>query len=232
MDGMAGSYKGIRGVFAPGLMILLMVVLAGGCPQPNGPAKLVIVMGSGELSAGENQKDAIDLSEIDTLYVSIHKVTLDYVGLDNLTEGDVASDEGMSSEEGDLSSEEDQTTLGSLGQITVFEGDLRMDIRDLSSVSEILSTVDVEPGYYTKIRLSIGEPELRLASAPDVAIMDIHLTANARLFVSETFNLPDGQTSILTLDFQDLHLVETGHGGYVWTPQLRADVHVEAVEGE
>lgn len=92
--------------------------------------------------------------------------------------------------------------------------------------------MDVEPEYYTKIRLSIRDPELRLTSAPDLPITDIHLTANARLFVLETFYVPEGQTSILTLDFEDLHLIETGHGGYVWTPQLRADIQVEAVEGE
>lgn len=91
-------------------------------------------MESVEIAAGEVQKEAIDLSKIDALYVRINTIPLDYVGLVNLAEGDVASEEGMASEKSEFSFGEDHTTLGSFGQITVFTCDVRMDICDLSAV--------------------------------------------------------------------------------------------------
>ena len=112
-------------------------------------------------------------------------------------------------------------------KIVVFSGEMDVDILDLTDVSAVLSCVDVPAGFYTKIRLSIENPRLILSSDPDTVITDIHLTANGRLFISEEFELPTGESYLLILHFESIHLVEQGNGGYVLTPQLRAEIQIE-----
>ncbi len=232
MDEIFGMFKGIRGAVARGLLISMMVVLAGGCPQLMEPAKVVVVLGGAEYSGESGKNGAVGLDEIASLNVTVTKITMDYAGREDVMVSDGTSVEGAGTSEDGAASSEEGDAAGILGRITVFEGEKRLDIRDLSGIADTLTAVNVDPGYYTKIRLYVSDPELRLVSAPETPINDIHLTANARLFVSETFLLPEGQTSVIQLDFEGLHIVETGQGSYTWTPQLRAAVEVQAVEGE
>jgi hypothetical protein len=58
-----------------------------------------------------------------------------------------------------------------------------------------------------------------------VSTTDIQLTANSRLFLAQPFTLAKGQ-QILGLDLNGLNIVEEGAGGYVWTPQLGADLNL------
>ena len=117
-------------------------------------------------------------------------------------------------------------------EIVVFSGEMEVDILDLMDVSAVLSCVDVPAGVYTKIRLSIANPRLFLSSAPETAIIDIHLTADGRLFISEGLELPEGESCLLILHFQSIHLVEQGNGGYVLTPQVRAEIEIESAEAK
>ena len=111
-------------------------------------------------------------------------------------------------------------------EAVVFSGNNEVDLRDLTGISAILSNAQLKAGTYTKIRLTVDSPKLVLTADPSTVITDIQLTANSQLFISESFELPEGQTSLILLDFADLHLVETGNGKYVWTPQLRATISV------
>jgi len=115
-------------------------------------------------------------------------------------------------------------------KIVIFSGAMDVDVLDLTEVSEVLSCVDVPAGLYTKIRLSITNPRLVLASDPATVITDIHLTANGHLFVSGEFELPEDEFYLIILHFTDLHLVELGNGGYVLTPQVRADIQIDPSE--
>jgi hypothetical protein len=72
------------------------------------------------------------------------------------------------------------------------------------------------------VRLSISDPELVLTADPETVITDVHLTANDRLFITEELVLPDGQDSLLIIDFGGIHLVQQGNGGFTLTPQLQA----------
>ncbi len=104
-----------------------------------------------------------------------------------------------------------------------------VDLINLAGVSGLLTTAEVPAGSYTKIRLSIDNPRLVLVSDPATELTDIHLTANARMFVDAPFViLPNTNTNIV-LDFGGIHLVEQGNGGYTLTPQLRAEVSVQLV---
>jgi hypothetical protein len=115
------------------------------------------------------------------------------------------------------------------GQIPLLITPQDVDLMDLSGVSTLLSTVEVPAGTYTKISLSIENPRLALKSDPAAEITDIHLTANARMFVEATFTIPPNTNTNLVLDFGGIHLVQQGNGGYTLTPQLRAEISVELV---
>lgn len=115
-------------------------------------------------------------------------------------------------------------------KIVVFSGSMDVDLADLTDVSAILSCVDVPAGAYTKIRFSVANPRLILRSDPDTVITDVHLTANGRLFISEEFELPEGSSYLLMLHLVSIHLVDEGNGGYVLTPQLRAEIQIEPTE--
>jgi len=114
--------------------------------------------------------------------------------------------------------------------ISVFAGAADVELMSLLGVSALLSEAVVPPGEYSRIALSISNPRLVLHSDPGVVRTDIHLTAAGRVFVETPFSLPAGQTSLVLLDFQSLHLVQQGHGGFVLTPQLRADIAVMSAE--
>ena len=103
------------------------------------------------------------------------------------------------------------------------------DLVDLAGISGLLTTAEVPAGSYTKIRLSIDNPRLVLLSDPATVLTDIHLTANARMFVDTQFVILANTNTNIVLDFGGIHLVEQGNGGYTLTPQLRAEVRVELV---
>jgi hypothetical protein len=154
----------------------------------------------------EQSRGDVAIRDIDSLILKVTEVSLDYEGHD-----------GEDDPEGD-------------SKVVAYEGEMDVDILDLTEVSRVLSCAPLPAGVYHKIRLSIADPRLTLASDCEIVITDIHLTANGRLFVSETFELPAGESYLLILHFDDIHLVERGNGGYVLTPQLRAEIDVTSAD--
>lgn len=147
---------------------------------------------------------------------------------------EVLTDEGEDEGEGEGENEGENEGEGEgegaksgeeAAKITVFSGQLELNILDLTEISKVLSSVEVPSGEYTKIRLSVQDPRLVLRDEPDVVIEDVHLTANGRLFISKSFELPEGEENLLLLDFGGIHLVERGNAnGFVLTPQLRVEI--------
>ncbi|MBW7865130.1 MAG: DUF4382 domain-containing protein [Candidatus Hydrogenedens sp.] len=112
------------------------------------------------------------------------------------------------------------------GQETLLVEPLEVDLVQLLGVSGLLTSAEVPPGVYTKIRLGIENPRLTLLSDPETVITDIHLTANSRMFVNTQFAIPPNTSTTIQLDFGGIHLVKLGNGGHTLTPQLRATVLV------
>lgn len=186
-------------------VLVVTILLLSGCPPAPQTKAIFLVAGDNTPSAkllSDLEKSEVPLDAIQSLKVTIKEISLDYAGLQ------AAEGEG----EGE--------------QVVVFSGDKEIDLRDLTDISEILSNAQLKAGFYTKIRLTMDSPQLVLAADPSTVITDIQLTANSRLFVSGSFELPEGQVSLILLDFTGMHLVETGNGKYVWTPQLRATISV------
>ncbi len=115
------------------------------------------------------------------------------------------------------------------GQVELVVTPQDVDLIDLAGVSGLLTIAEVSAGTYTKIRLGIENPRLVLKADPATELTDIHLTANAHMFVDVQFALPPNTNTNILLTFNGLHLVQQGNGGFTLTPQLRAQVSVELV---
>lgn len=189
-----------------------LVLAFAGCPRPNPqetPAKVFVLLTAGSQDASKMRKAAVPVEDIESLTVTVTKVSL-------VPAGDVEEPEG----------EGLAAKGGNESHPVLFEGSMDVNILDLTDVSAVLSSSEVKPGTYAQIRLEIENPRLVLASDPETAITDIQLTANGRLFISGEFEIPEGENQLLVLSFGGIHLVETGSGKYVLTPQLRADLEV------
>lgn len=198
------------------LSITILLSLSG-CPPP--PQERAMFLVSTDLDPAAK----VAAGEVDTEDIASLMVTLTEISLDHVNGPPAAEDEG----EGEIAEEGEADARN---KIVVFSGSTDLELRDLIGVSELISNADIPAGRYTKIRLSIEDPRMTLVSDPDTVITDIQTTANGRLYVSSNFEVPEGQDSLILLDFQGLHLVQTGNGGYVWTPQLRAEISVELAD--
>ena len=198
----------------------VMLLFAGvGCPRGGGggkDGKVTILFGSatkslqGALLSAAMPKAVVAAEDIYSLTVTVTEISLD-------TGDDDGEDEG----------DDDK---GSGSGVVIFEGSQDLELISLEGLSEVFSTADVEPGTYTKIRLAIENPRLRLNDDPETEITNIKLTANGHLFVSETFEVPEEGNSLIALTFEDLHLVRNGNGRFVLTPQLSADIAVSSAD--
>jgi hypothetical protein len=182
-----------------------LVVLAVGCPLlvPVDRTKVTTVLSYDASGA----KADVPLTDIESLLVTVTEVTL--VPADG--------DEGQGG--GDKAG----------GHVTVYQGSMDVELKNLVGVSEVLSSTEIPAGVYNQIRLSIENPRMTLVDSSKAVYTNIHLTANSRLFITEKFELPGGEV-ILQLDFAGVKIVEQGNGDYTWTPQLEAELTIVAIE--
>lgn len=209
--------------------VMAMGALCVGCPfQPWQAKGEVTVLFSADAAplvkavAGvAAAKAEVPIEDIESLTVTITKIVLDRAGV---AEDDEEDAEENGEENGGKNGDEAPS------KVVVFSGELEVNLLDLVGVSEVLSTAEVPAGKYTKIRLEISNPRLVLASDPETEITDIQLTANGRLFVSQQFEIPAGESVLLLLDFGGIHLVPLGNGGYVLTPQLQVTIEITSAD--
>ena len=204
------------------LCALLLVITAAGCWErdQDGKAFLTTVFTGDGAPLATKILEALEpgpvaVEDLESLTVTITRIVLDR----ETTEPDEEEPEEAEEEKQDNPS-----------KVVVFAGEMPVNVLDLTGVSQLISLEEVPSGRYTKIRLEIKDPELVLKADPETVDTNIHLTANARLFIGVDFELEDGANRILVLDFGGIHLVRAGHGGYVLTPQLRASLEVLTVE--
>ena len=193
-------------------LLTVTIALVGlGCPRQSATGKVTIMFGSdaksfgGALLSAVAPKAVVDTADIESLTVTVTQISLDSEG-------------------------EDNGGAKAAGDVIVFEGSQDIELISLSGLSEVFSNAEIPAGTYTKIRIAIENPRLRLVSDPNTEITNIKLTANGHLFVSKTFEVPADQNSNIQITFEDLHLVLNGNGRYVLTPQLRADIVVSSAD--
>lgn len=224
---------------------LALAVIGVGCPLfgaidvPLGTAKVTTVFTADSSPAKSVVEQVLfkqgggplPLDQIESLVVTVEKVELlrddEDEDLDD-DNGDDTDDE-TKGEEGDGDGDDDGEGDDD-GPVEVFTGSMDIDLVDLLGVSEILSAVEVPADDYKRIILSISNPRLVLASDPETVITDVMLTANGRVFVDGDFSVEDGESRILQIDLGGIHLVQTGSGKFVLTPQLEADIEAVMLE--
>lgn len=117
------------------------------------------------------------------------------------------------------------------GHVTVFRGSFDVDILQLGTLAEVLTSEEIPAGRYCKIRLRIQNPRLVLIADPLTERTNVRLTANGRLFIGTKFEIRANRERIIVIDFGGIHLIDAGNSGQlVLTPQLRADVNVTEIE--
>jgi hypothetical protein len=100
-----------------------------------------------------------------------------------------------------------------------------LDLVDLQLISEVLTSVNLPVGKYTKIALYYENPVVTVGG---VETTDVQTTANGRIFISQNFIVPDTGPVLIQIDFKEIGLTETGNSGkYVLNPQLRVDISIE-----
>lgn len=179
---------------------VLAVCVFAGCPWFGGKTTVTT------LFTGAALKADVPAGDIESLTLTVTEISVDRGGDANTDDPDSPS------------------------KVVVFSGEMEVNVKDLTGVSEVMSSAEIPAGTYTKIRMKISNPRLVLTADPETEITDIHLTANARLFVSEQFELPAGQNNLLILSFGGLHLVLQGNGSYTLTPQLDVTIDVESAD--
>jgi len=195
------------------LIMASIALIGAGCPRPASTGKVTVLFTasgkslSGALLSAVAPKAVVPTGDISSLTVAVTEISLD-------TE-DSGDGEGEAK---------------AAGSVVVFQGSQDLDLISLEGLSEVFSTAEIPAGTYTKIRLAIENPRLRLNSDPETEITNIKLTAHGHLFVSKTFEVPEGQNSLIELSFTDLHLVLNGNARYVLTPQLGAEIVVSSAD--
>lgn len=210
-------------------VLICAVCLAGilplGCPSSVGKSNVTVVLaGDAGFAAA---KTRLDMESVESLTVTVTEIALEYCPA-LVAEGE-GEGEGEVVEESDEEKCECAYECGEeLQRIVVFEGEKTVNLRDLSGISEVISTAELPAGYYVKIWLSIKDPQLILTDDPDTVLTNVQLTANGRLFACAGFELLEGDNSLVMLDFESFHLVQAGNSGkYVLTPHLRVTVQVQ-----
>lgn len=129
--------------------------------------------------------------------------------------------------------------LGDGAPITLYEGDRRVNLLDLTNHNELLGAVDVPAGEYSKIRLRIEDVALHPeAGAP----VPVKTTGNGKLDLNprQPFTVNGGELLVIQLDMdanKSIKLTATGNGNgngaenYILRPVVFVDVLNEAVTG-
>jgi hypothetical protein len=221
-------------------VVLAVAWFSAGCPRAphnddddddDSPlAKVYVLLSSGD-GGGEwerNSGNEVEFEEIQNLVVRVTQVSLRraseiYEVYDDCDEDGGALDTGNTWTKTNWEGENEHEEI-------IFDGAVDVDLMALTDLSALIASAEIYPGRFTKIRLAVEEPRLVLASHPDEVITDVQLTANGHLFVSKQFELEEGDSRLLALRLEGIHLVEAGKCRYVLTPQLRAEL--EWVETE
>jgi hypothetical protein len=115
--------------------------------------------------------------------------------------------------------------------ITIYDDPdgMDVDLKTLDGSTSIVDTVDIPSGRYTKIVIHYENPRLTLVGDEETEIDNIHVTANSRMFISQSFDLEPGGATLIFIDFNSAHLTfNPSQSRYTLTPQLRMILNLES----
>jgi len=118
--------------------------------------------------------------------------------------------------------------LGSGRPVTVFQGDVTVDLRMLENNGELLSLTDnVPPGTYSKLRLYVNDIELRDVDNDGKTVLEIHpkIPANGKIELNPRgpLSVVAGETLLLQIDIdaeKSIKYHQTGNGEWRFRPVI------------
>jgi len=128
-------------------------------------------------------------------------------------EGEQSDNENQEQEQ-----EQEQTQQDEGEWITIIDQEVTFNLFEIIEEADILGSEAVTPGKYTQIRMDVIKVE-------GLTSDDTEYTAtvpSGKLKIVRPFEVKDGATTILTLDFDgDKSLIKTGKGKFIFKPVVR-----------
>ncbi|MFC1896983.1 DUF4382 domain-containing protein [Chloroflexota bacterium] len=128
--------------------------------------------------------------------------------------------EGEQSDSNDQTQEQEQqqTQQSEAGWITIIDHEVTFNLFEIIEEADILGSEDVTAGKYTQIRMDVIKVEGLTSDDTEY----IATVPSGTLKIVRPFEVKDGATTILTLDFDgDKSLVMTGKGKFIFKPVVR-----------
>jgi hypothetical protein len=128
------------------------------------------------------------------------------------------------------------TMIGATGEDEIIlDAPIRMDLKALDSVSQVLAVSSVNAATYSKIRLEVSNPEFVRDDDSVFSGDDIQLVANGHIDLNAQggINIAPDSLTVVSLDFDlnnSIQIVQTGQGRYILRPQVFIDANNQALE--
>jgi hypothetical protein len=126
------------------------------------------------------------------------------------------------------------TLIGPDGHVQIFDGVETVDLRELEDASTLVTLgLEVRAGLYDKIRLDVDEIEL--VPADGGASIFPKLPPKIDLNPRGSFEVRPGELLVVQIDMdagKSIHVVETGHGGFIFRPVIFVDILSGADDGK
>ncbi|MBA7702403.1 hypothetical protein ES703_111170 [subsurface metagenome] len=121
--------------------------------------------------------------------------------------------------------EQQQTQQGEGEWITIFDYEVTFNLFEIIEEADILGSENVTAGKYTQIRMDVIKVEGLLS---DNITLYTATVPSDKLKIVRPFEVKDGFTTILTLDFDgDKSLTMTGKGNFLFRPVVKLSVEYE-----
>lgn len=214
---------GSSGGGAKGVTTVPATIMLGNSVTASAPA-------SGFVTRVSESCGNVDTDTIDSLFIDITRIDVHHAG----SNGDDSDDEVEIDDDTSTSLDPDDEDVDSSGWITVFEAETPDDVKtvdviDLQFLSEVLTSMNLPVGKYTKVSIYYENPVLTIGGIEQT---DVKTTANGRIFISQNFTIPDDGPVLIMINFNAICLTLTGEGTYIINPQLIVDISLTSAEVE
>ncbi|MFC1983687.1 DUF4382 domain-containing protein [Chloroflexota bacterium] len=150
---------------------------------------------------------------VKTANVTLNKIEVHRAVAEQEMEGEQSDSENQTQEQ-----EQQQTQQGEGEWITILDQEVTFNLFEIIEEADILGSEAVTAGKYTQIRMDVIKVEGLTSDDTEY----IATVPSGKLKIVRPFEVKDGATTILTLDFDgDKSLVKTGKGKFIFKPVVR-----------
>jgi len=177
------------------------------------PTTLPAGMGTIEIRVTDPPPPGVETANVTLTKIEVHKA---------VAEQEMEQEQSASNNQ-TQELEQQQTQQGEGEWITIIDYEATFNLFEIIEKAAILGSENVTAGKYTQIRMDVIKVEgLTSDSTPYIATVP-----SGTLKIVRPFEVKDGFTTILTLDFDgDKSLIMTGKGKFLFKPVVRLQVEL------